>query len=84
MPTLTSRRRRATNFRFNPDAARVLAGGPVRELTVIHCSTGHAYLHPRHGALAATMAATLQQMKKEGLVQLLLDQALLAAETAEP
>lgn len=61
-------RRLAKNARQPTDA-------PLRELAVVSRTTGHAYLHVRHAALAERMGAELVQMKKEGLVQALREKA---------
>lgn len=44
------------------------AGSGIRELGVMESAPMHAYLHPRHRALAAELSAVLLRMKREGLI----------------
>ena len=69
-------------FRFSK-AAHELEAGPVpRELAVVKTTTGHAYLSTANADLAADMSKALRRMKRQGLVQALLDEALQAADAA--
>lgn len=53
-----------------------LKGAAIRKLADMEEVGGYAFLHVKHRALAAQLAGTLAQMKKEGLVQRYRQQAL--------
>jgi hypothetical protein len=53
-------------------------GTSIRKVAVMEKINAHAFLHPKHRALAARLSATLVQMKREGLIERYRKAALVA------
>ncbi|WP_431103689.1 hypothetical protein [Roseateles noduli] len=69
---------------FGDASPQVRAGPAPSLLRIVESTTGHAYLHRRHEALVPMLSDTLQNMKRQGIVTRLREDALqrfLAART---
>ena len=64
---------------FLTDAERTASGlQHLYEAGVVRTTTGHAYLHSSHEALAPQLAAALARMKRQGIVKRYLTESLAA------
>ncbi len=61
---------------FGDASAELVAGIKPRLLGVVQSTTGHAYLHRRHEALVPAISQALREMKRQGLVARLREDAL--------
>ena len=61
---------------FGDVSAEFSAGPAPRMLGVIQSTTGHAYLHRRHEALVPAITQALREMKRQGTVARLREEAL--------